>query len=178
MSHEIEAKIKVPTLAGFNSTLEELGADFMHKIAQKDTYLTDAAGQLRESGCALRIRRQTIDNETSALITFKGPRADGKFKNRAEYETSVGDGEVVELIFESLGYHKRIVVEKVRTIWKLDGCEVCLDELSQLGSFVEVEGPDENTIISVLEKLNLHNELHITQSYASMLASLPKQENK
>ena len=61
-------------------------------------------------------------------------------------------------------------------MWKVDGCEVCLDELPRLGTFVEVEGPDEDAITGVLEKLDLQNEPHITQSYASMLADVLNQD--
>ena len=50
---------------------------------------------------------------------------------------------MMEQIFESLGYTKRITLEKTRAIWQLDGCFVCLDELPLLGYFIEVEGPDE-----------------------------------
>ena len=83
---------------------------------------------------------------------------------------------MTENIFESLGYYKTIVVEKKRDMWQLDACEVCLDTLPELGSFVEVEGPDENVISRVLKKLNLHNEPHITESYAAMLSRKLKQE--
>ncbi|MCD6175628.1 MAG: CYTH domain-containing protein, partial [Planctomycetes bacterium] len=98
------------------------------------------------------------------------------FKSRPEYETDVGDAEIAEKIFELLGYHKGIVIEKKRGMWLLDGCEVCLDELPQLGYFVEVEGPDEKAISGVLEKLNLHNEPHISRGYASMMSRKLKQE--
>jgi len=169
MSHEIEAKIKIAALEPIEEKLKELDADFVQSVQQTDIYLADADGRLRINDCALRIRRQIIDHEPSALITFKGPRADGKFKNRAEYETGVADAVTAEKIFESLGYHKKIEVEKKRMIWLLDDCEVCLDVLPRLGCFVEVEGPDENLISDVLKKLNLNNEPNITKSYASMM---------
>lgn len=176
MSHEIEAKIKVPGPELIIEKLKGLDCSFSHSTQQTDMYFMDANGRLKKEDCALRIRRQTTNGEHSALITFKGRRADGKFKNRDEYETAVENAETAEKIFESLGYHKKITVEKKRMIWLLDGCEVCLDELKPLGFFVEVEGPDETTITGVLEKLNLHNEPHITQSYASMIARTLKQE--
>ena len=176
MSHEIEAKIRVSSLEPIASKLKELSAESLRQIQQVDTYFMDTTEQLRKNDCTLRIRRQTIDDEQSTLITFKGPRSDSKFKSRTEHETSVGNAETAEKIFESLGYNKAIVIEKKRRMWSLDGCEVCLDELPQLGCFVEVEGPNEATIASVLEKLNLHNEPHITESYASMMARTLKQE--
>jgi len=141
-----------------------------------DTYFMDTHKQLRKDDCGLRIRKQTIDNEPSALMTFKGPRKNGKFKSRPEYETGITDVEMAEKIFESLGYYKGIVIEKERDMWQLDGCEVCLDTLPKLGCFVEVEGPDENAISGVLEKLNLHNQPHISRGYASMMSRKLKQE--
>jgi adenylate cyclase class 2 len=176
MSHEIEAKIKVAALEPIADKLEQLGAEFLHDVQQVDTHFMDAASQLRKSDCALRIRQQVIGNESSALMTFKGPRSDSKFKARPEYETGVGDAETTEKIFESLGYHKKIEVEKKRRMWLLDGCEICLDELKPLGCFVEVEGPDEEVITGVLEKLNLHNEPHMSKGYAAMMSRRLKQE--
>ena len=176
MSHEIEAKIKVDALEPIGAKLIELDCDFRHSIRQTDIYYMDADGQLRSSDCALRIRRQVIDDAPLALITFKGPRADGQFKNRTEYETGVADADTAEKIFESLGYLKRITVRKQRSIWLLDNCEVCLDELPDLGCFVEVEGPDEATISGVLHKLGLDKQPHITDSYASMLSQKRKQD--
>ncbi|MHC5142471.1 MAG: class IV adenylate cyclase [Planctomycetota bacterium] len=176
MSYEIEAKIKVDALGPIADKLEELGAMFLHDVQQSDTYFMDAAGRLRENDCALRVRRQIIDGESSALITFKGPRANGKFKNRTEHEIGVANAEIGVKIFESLGYHKKITVEKKRIMWLLDDCEICLDELPHLGCFVEVEGPDEDVISGVLEKLNLQNEPHISKGYAAMMSRKLKQE--
>ncbi|MHC4784243.1 MAG: CYTH domain-containing protein, partial [Planctomycetota bacterium] len=99
MSYEIEAKIKVDALGPIADKLEELGAMFLHDVQQSE---------LRENDCALRVRRQIIDGESSALITFKGPRANGKFKNRTEHEIGVANAEIGVKIFESLGYHKKI----------------------------------------------------------------------
>ena len=107
MSYEIEAKIKVDALGPIADKLEQLGAMFLHNVQQSDTYFMDAAGQLRENDCALRVRRQIIDDESSALITFKGPRANGKFKNRTEHEIGVANAEIGVKIFESLGITKK-----------------------------------------------------------------------
>jgi adenylate cyclase class 2 len=176
MSHEIEAKIKVDALGPIAEKVKQLGARFLHDVGQVDTYFTDTAGKLITNDCALRIRRQTIDHEQSTLITFKGPRADGKFKNRDEYETGIDNAETAEKIFESLGYYETIVIEKKRMMWLLDDCEVCLDELPHLDCFVEVEGPSEEVISGVLKKLNLQNEPHVSESYAALMSRKLKQE--
>ena len=176
MSHEIEAKIKVAALEPVRDTLEKLGADFAQLVQQVDTYLMDTHKLLKKNDCGLRIRQQIADGQMSAKITFKGPRTDSKFKSRAEYETGIDDAATMEKIFDALGYHKRLTFEKKRAVWALDECEICLDELPHLGCFVEVEGPDEDAISGVLEKLNLHNEPHISEGYAAMMSRKLKQE--
>lgn len=167
--HEIEAKIKVAALEPVAEKLKQLGAVFLHDIRQIDTYFMDTHKLLRKNDCGLRIRRQTIAGEQSAMITFKGPRSDSQYKSRPEYETGISNVDMTEKIFESLGYNKRITLEKKRSIWQTDGCLVCLDQLPRLGCFVEVEGPNESIISDVLKKLELQNETHITHGYASMM---------
>ncbi len=176
MSHEIEAKIKVASLEPIEDKLKELDADFVQSVQQVDTYFMDTHEQLRKDDCGLRIRQEITEGQTTARVAFKGPHTDSQFKSRPEYETDVGDAEIAEKIFELLGYHKGIVIEKKRGMWLLDSCEVCLDELPELGCFVEVEGPNENVISSVLKKLNLQNEPHIPHGYASMMSRKLKQE--
>ena len=169
INHEIEAKIKVPALAPTVTKLKELGAKFMHNIHQVDTYFMDTHKLLHKKDCGLRIRQEVISGVHSALITFKGARTAGKYKTRPEFETGIDNVEMMENIFEALGYHSRLVVEKKRSMWNLNGCEVCLDELTELGSFIEVEGPDEAAVESVLSELNLDTEPHLHDSYATML---------
>lgn len=176
MSWEIEAKIKVAALEPIREKLEKVGAGFAQSVQQVDTYFMDTHKLLRKNNCGLRIRQQTANGQMSAKITFKGPPSDSKFKSRTEYETSIDDVAMMEKIFDALGYHKRLTLEKKRAMWSLDGCEICLDELPSLGCFVEVEGPDEDVISAVLEKLNLHNEPHITKGYAAMMSRKLKQE--
>ena len=94
----------------------------------------------------------------------------------ADAQIGVANAGLGVKVFESLGYHKKITVEKKRIMWLLDDCEICLDELPQLGCFVEVEGPDEDVISGVLEKLNLQNEPHISKGYAAMMSRKLKQE--
>jgi adenylate cyclase class 2 len=178
MNHEIEAKIKVAALEPFVAKLKELDAEFVHTARQADTYFMDAHKLLHKNDCGLRIRRQTIDGRDSALLTFKGAREQTTYKSRTEHETGIGDPNAAENILEGLGYHKRLIVEKKRSVWRLDNCEVCLDELPVLGCFVEVEGPDEETISTVLAKLNLQDQPHISRGYASMTArKLKRTEN-
>jgi adenylate cyclase class 2 len=61
------------------------------------------------------------------------------------------------------------VYQKKRQVWRLGGCEVALDELPLLGTFVEIEGPNEKKIADVQKKLGLEDLPHIHQSYAALM---------
>ena len=167
--HEIEAKIKVAAFEPVAEMLKQIGAVFLHDLRQVDTYFMDTHKLLHKNDCGLRIRRQTIAGKQSAMITFKGPRSESEYKSRPEYETGITDVVMMEKIFEALGYEKRITLEKKRSIWQIDDCHVCLDELPRLGCFVEVEGQNESTISDVLKKLELQDKPHVTDGYASMM---------
>lgn len=177
MNHEIEAKIKVPGLAPVADRLKTLGAEFVHELRQIDTYFMDTHKRLHKNDCGLRIRRQTIGGTTTAVVTFKGARSNSRYKSRPEYETAVADPDTMQTIFQSLGYAKRITFEKKRGVWRLDDCLICLDELPRLGCFIEVEGPAEDAIFAVLEKLQLQDQPHISHGYASMMERELKTED-
>jgi len=38
-----------------------------------------------------------------------------------------------------MGYKKAMEIDKTRTITHFDGCEICIDEVKRLGSFIEME---------------------------------------
>lgn len=174
MALEIEAKIKIDRLESVAQRLKESGARFLAEQSQRDTYFFDTAGQLAKKGCGLRLRTQTAAGQTVSILTFKGPRQNGLYKIRPEHETPVADADVMVKILEGLGYQSRLAVSKTRQLWKLDGCDVCLDDVPPLGFFVEVEGPNEATIKAVLTRLNLADHPTITEGYAAMLARLGK----
>ena len=70
------------------------------------------------------------------------------------------------------------IVEKKRRVWQLNKCEIALDELPLLGTFVEIEGPDSETIANVQKKLGLGNLPHIGKSYALLQVEKLGQQNQ
>ena len=73
------------------------------------------------------------------------------------------------MFLAAIGYKKALAFQKKRQVWRLDRCEVALDCLPLLGSFVEIEGPDENKIAGVQKKLGLADLRHIPESYAVLM---------
>jgi len=167
---EIEAKLKVDSFKGIEKRLTALGAKFLYGRLHTDAYFDDGKLSLRKSDSALRIRRQLIGHKEQVVITFKGPRRKGRFKQRQEIQFEVRDVRLAEMFLEAIGYKKTIVYQKKRRAWHYGDCEVALDELPFLGKFVEIEGPGERKIAAVQKKLGLEDLPHIRESYAVMMA--------
>ena len=170
MGLEIEAKISVSSLKSIEERLVKLGAESIHTVKQKDTYLVDNEGFIKNSGIGLRLRRQEEKEGELFILTFKGPKLGGRFKSRQEVEIRVSDFDAALQIFLGLGYIPSVTVEKIRKIWKWDYCSVCLDEVMKLGYYVEIEGPSEEQVHKVLNQLDLADQPHISSGYAKLTA--------
>ena len=85
----------------------------------------------------------------------------------ADRKQDVRDGDLdVKLLAKTRprGFQKR------RESWALAGCQVEMDELPHLGTFVEIEGPDEASITAVRDRLALASVPGIIETYIAMLA--------
>jgi len=169
MCIEIEAKLKVDSFEEIKRKLTELGAEFLQEQLQTDCHFDDADMSLQKSDCCLRLRRQLVDESERFILTYKGAKEKSSFKKRQEIEIEIADSESVKKLFSALGYQKVLVIEKRRLTWLLSGCEVALDELPLIGSFVEIEGPDEKKIEDVQKILGLSELPHIKKSYAGLI---------
>jgi adenylate cyclase class 2 len=168
MCVEIEAKLKVDSLREVESRLKQLGAEFMAEQLQTDYHFEDADGTLTKSDRCLRLRRQKSGENEKFFLTYKGPKESSNFKKRVEIEIEIEDADLMRKLLEALGYKTALSVEKKRCLWKFGECEVALDELPLLGSFVEIEGHDDEKITSVQESLGLADLQHIPKSYARL----------
>jgi adenylate cyclase class 2 len=166
---EIEAKLKVDSLGPIEEKLRALGGSFAGQRFQCDCYFDDSESRMIKSDTCLRLRYQKADNGQEVFVTFKGPKEAGRYKSRREIEFEVGDAEAAEKLFLELGYAKSEVVEKIRRLWQLGGCQIGLDDVKGLGSFVEIEGPDEQIIAEVQEQMGLADSRHVKKSYAALI---------
>ena len=169
MYTEIEAKLKVDSLQKVESQLEQLNAEFVAEQLQSDIHFDDAEAALKNADRCLRLRRQVVEGSTRFFLTYKGAKEESNFKKRQEIEVEIMDADSIEKLLSALGYEGKLSVEKKRRLWKLGGCEVALDRLKVLGGFVEIEGPDDESITEVQKSLGLEDLPHIPKSYASML---------
>jgi len=169
MATEIEAKLKVDSFDDIERRLTDLGAEFVGEYFQKDYYFDDSRRSLTNGDMCLRLRCQTTCDRKTTKLTYKGAKEKNDFKKRREIEIEISDSDALTDLLSALGYTSATVVEKKRRLWRIAGCEVALDRLPQLGSFVEVEGPTSETIAGVQRNLGLGHLPHIPQSYACLI---------
>ena len=170
MKNEIEAKLKVDSLEQIVERLDALGAQYKCEFTQRDTYFDADEDVLVKTDRGLRLRQEKTSDTEKIFLTYKGPKQKTQFKSRQEIEVQISDFTNMAELLTVLGFRKRISFEKNRRLWLLDDCQICLDELPLLGCFIEIEGPDEQTITGVLEKLGLSKLDHIGKTYSRLIA--------
>src|SRR5688572_21875561 len=114
---------------------------------QHDVLFDTAGQQLRQRGCALRVRFE----DGAGVMTFKGPVLPGAMKLREEHESKVDDPVAVQRVLEGLGYRPWFTYEKYREEYALPEVVAAIDE-TPVGTFVELEGT-EPAILAVTEAL-------------------------
>lgn len=171
---EIEAKIPVQNHDAVLGRLAQLDGRRVGLYLETNHLFDDSGGGLRDSGRGLRVRElQCLDGEPrSATMTFKGPVVAGPLKTRPEFETGLVDPLAAIAILEGLGYSRLLTFEKRREVWRLEPCSVELDDVATLGTFVEVEGPDESAVLQTLQALELDLSDHRPDSYIAQLLGM------
>jgi len=144
-SLEVEMKFPVADFAALRGRLRQRGARPAGKrpLHEEDHYFNAPDRDFAQTDEALRLRRIGSANR----VTYKGPKCDAQTKTRTEIEVGLEDGDQAAedycRLLRSLGYRDVAVVRKKRTILRLkEGgfpVEVCLDEVRDVGRFVELE---------------------------------------
>lgn len=172
--YEVELKVRTEH-DGLRDRLDELGAERRGTVEQADTYYDAPHKNFAETDESLRVRREVVDGEESAVMTYKGPKVDEESKTRREVETAVGDGDDAATIFESVGFEPAATVHKERERFRLDGYTITLDTVEDVGSFVEVETEAEDIegarqgAAKIMRDMGLDPDEQIRTSYLGFL---------
>ncbi len=143
MQYEVEQKFPVPELAPVAARLTELGAAISDSVREIDHYYGHPARDFSTTDEALRIREVS----DRCYLTYKGPKIDRTTKTRREIELPLGGRQEVlsgwQSLLEALGLHLvgRVVKDRRRPHLQWEGrpVQATLDEVPQLGCFVELE---------------------------------------
>ena len=132
---------------------------------EKNYLFDDPSGSLQKQDKLLRIRT----TPSAQTITYKGPiSAASKLKHREEIETRIDDPAVFVRILKEIGFTVTTEYSKYRTVFEKEPFLASLDE-TEAGNYLEVEGPSDEDITRLAEKLGYSEADFIRQTYAELI---------
>jgi len=172
MPTEIEAKMRLEDPAGLALRLRNANAQPLGEVMEFNEFFDTAGDDLYRAGAGLRLRasRDLASGRARCAITHKGRRLPGEIKVREETEVGVDDAAAARQLLDRLGFRRRLAFEKRRQSWRLEKCRIEIDQVPHLGYFVEIEGPDEQSVLDMRRRLGLENSPLISESYARLVA--------
>jgi len=174
MRKEIEVKARASDLNVAAAKLQKLGCTITEPVEQDDTIFINFEGDYtdykRPGINFLRIRRSS----GKALFTIKQPQSNEL--DCIEHETEVSDPEELHAAILMMGYREVMRYVKTRRTAHHREYEICLDDVSDLGTFVEVEKITEdgnaeavqNELFEFLESLGVKREDRVVQGYDTL----------
>ncbi len=171
---EIEVKASVEDPKHMERSLIDFGATPIGIQMQADTYYNAPYRDFGKTDEALRIRVE----EGKSVLTYKGPKMDKVSKTRKEVETEIKDIDGMGNILSSLGFFPVATVSKKRKNFRLGDFFISLDEVRDLGHFMEIEIAVKDSknfqekvesIFKFMGKLGINRESSIRKSYLEMI---------
>ena len=155
--------------------LRGLGCEFSPIKTQDDMVWTEKMGTIDEFLSNKVFMRIRIQNGDKVILTAKKPKAlsgDGALVKR-EHEVVVNSAEEARGILDMLGLKEAVRVIKKRQTAEYNGYEICIDEIENLGSFIELEkiadaeGAEEaqKAMFKFLQTLGVASEDQVKKGY-------------
>ncbi|MHA2135605.1 MAG: class IV adenylate cyclase [Candidatus Thorarchaeota archaeon] len=184
---EVEVKIPVTDSAQVFDVLSNLGARETKSESQVDDYYDHPCRQFSSTDEALRLRTRlhgSVSDETldpsypRSELTYKGKKIDLHSKTRVELSSGIVDADSFKSILEELGFNYVASIAKKRTYFALDNFTISIDEVEELGSFVELElvvlskdqiDSTRESIFEIVKRMGLNPEDSTLSSYLELL---------
>jgi len=150
---EIEVKVKIDNIEKVKGDFERLGVVWSAPKPQIDCYyrLKDQFGAAQKPGSyILRIRQETNPTFTMKALTDRR----GVWEER---ETKIENPKELEKILQKIGFVNVLTLHKKRTSGEYEKFKLEIDEIRELGNYLEVEvkGQDGEKIQNEIKKLFL-----------------------
>ncbi len=153
MQIEYEATFENIDKDDMRSRLKKAGAKLeREEFMQKRVVFNLPSGHEIPGGW-LRVRDEG-DRITCSLKIIDG----NKIEDQKETQIEVSDFDQTVLLLETMGAERKAFQESKRELWKMGEVEIMIDEWPWLKPFVEIEGPDEEKVQSVSNKLGFKRE--------------------
>jgi adenylate cyclase class 2 len=183
---EVEVKIPLEETERLGAVLLEIGARKLNTETQVDTYFDHPCRSFPETDEALRIRSRQPHSDNHQVMpddrpltemTYKGPKVDPLSKTRVELSVGLDDSREAGLILAQLGFKPIAGVTKIRSFYSIREITVSIDEVVDVGIFLELERVVEHKdqiasaredLFEVVRELGLNPEESIRDSYLEM----------
>ncbi len=167
---EVECKFVSPGNGKVEAALARLGAEKVREGKLEDLYFAHPSRDFGQSDEALRLRK----TGEGAELTYKGARMKTESaKAREEITLGIDNPLAAQRILERLGFSELCVVRKNRSSYFLDKLRVDVDNVEDLGEYVELESlteaPARAAKLSQLAKAELGLEKLERRTYLEML---------
>ncbi len=144
---EVEAKYRVKK-PEYIKKIEEIITDekyeYIDTVEEIDTYYNHPCRDFKKTDEVLRIRIRSSGSSKIYILTYKGPRKySNEIKSRTEYEVKIHNHRIMDEILQQLGFKKIAVIRKRRRIYRGRRAEITIDVLENIGTYLEIEGPEE-----------------------------------
>lgn len=171
---EVETKLKIDSTVQIEERIKELVGEYKGEKTEIDLYFDHSNIQILSGGGALRVR----DADGKYRLTYKGAKKDDETTSRDEIEIGIESASEMIKILDELGFYELCQVKKLRKTYHLEDLVITLDNVADLGEFIEVEGKASNDqefeakkdeIFKLLKKLGLSTVAISQRSYLEML---------
>lgn len=135
---EIEVKFPLYNIKEIISFLNKNAQRKTENVTQTDTYFTPAHKDFLSKKYPYQWLRLRESNK-GVILNYKHfyPENQKETDYCNEFETEVNEN--IKQIFQRLDFKELVKVEKIRSTWQLKNVEVAIDEIKELGSFIELE---------------------------------------
>ncbi|MHA2100815.1 MAG: class IV adenylate cyclase [Candidatus Kariarchaeaceae archaeon] len=170
---EVEIKLACDDPESVITKLKEMGAEQVNNESNMDIYFNHPVRDFGSTDEALRIREVNSQVE----LTYKGPKFDSKSKTREEITIPVESLEIKD-VFYRLNFPVGGIVNKKRDNWTIDNVKISIDQVENLGDYVELEISSNNNenieydrsiLYRIATSLGLNPENQIRESYLELL---------
>ena len=147
MKNEIEAKFVNIDIDEMRHKLNTLGATLQQSLRDMKRVTIDTPA-MQAKNAFLRVRDEG-DKTTMTYKQFDALSLDGV----KEIEVEVSDFDTTVALLAEVGLLHSSLQESRRETWLLDNVEIVIDEWPWLNPYIEIEGPDETSVIAAAQKL-------------------------
>lgn len=138
---EVEIKARLKDVEAAKQALRALGCELSAPIIQDDTTYVRNPGPVATYLNNPEFLRLRVEGDGRVLFTLKyhPGRADDLSGAPEEHETVVGSREIMERMLSRIGFKEAVRTKKSRIKTRHNNWEICIDEVDELGSFIEIE---------------------------------------